>query len=90
MDGLLYFYESKDERLKIIVQVKGGGVATLPGEAEKGLRGCCGGFKSSFEAIGEPFSQLGRCLEFLQVSSLIHHFRRHPIRKCRCLYFMAT
>ena len=26
VDGLLYFYESKDERRKIIVQVKGGGV----------------------------------------------------------------
>ena len=26
MDGLLYFYESKDERRKIIVQVEGGGV----------------------------------------------------------------
>ena len=26
MDGLLCFYESKDERRKIIVQVKGGGV----------------------------------------------------------------
>ena len=26
VDGLLYFYESKDELRKIIVQVKGGGV----------------------------------------------------------------
>ena len=26
MGGLLYFYEPKDERRKIIVQVKGGGV----------------------------------------------------------------
>src|SRR6266852_8335601 len=37
VDGLLYFYESKDERRKIIVQVKGGGVkrgdvATLLGD----------------------------------------------------------
>ena len=37
MNRLLYFYESKDERHKIIVQVKGGGgkrrdVATLPGD----------------------------------------------------------
>ena len=37
VDGLLYFYDSKDERRKIIVQVKGGGVkrgdvATLLGD----------------------------------------------------------
>ena len=37
VDGLLYFYESKDERRKLIVQVKGGGVkrgdvATLLGD----------------------------------------------------------
>ena len=37
VDGLLYFYESKDERAKLIVQVKGGGVkrsdiATLLGD----------------------------------------------------------
>jgi site-specific DNA-methyltransferase (adenine-specific) len=37
VDGLLYFYESKDERRKIIVQIKGGGVnrgdvATLLGD----------------------------------------------------------
>ena len=37
VDGLLYFYECKDERRKIIVQVKGGGVkrgdvATLLGD----------------------------------------------------------
>ena len=34
VNGLLYFYESKDERRKIIVQVKGGGVnpATLLGD----------------------------------------------------------
>jgi hypothetical protein len=68
--GLLYFYESKNERRKIIVQVKRVGVkrgdlATLSGEAKKGLRGCCGRCESSFETIGEPFSQLGRCLEFL-------------------------
>ncbi len=59
-------------------------------EAERGTRGCCGRFESSFETMGEPFSQLGRCLEFLQVSSLIHHFTRDPIRKWRCPYFMAT
>jgi adenine specific DNA methylase Mod len=39
VDGLLYFYESKDKREKIIVQVKGGGVnrgdvATLLGDVE--------------------------------------------------------
>jgi len=45
VDGLLYFYESKDDRAKIIVQVKGGGVkrddmATLLGDVnnQKALR----------------------------------------------------
>jgi len=39
VDGLLYFYEGKDERAKLLVQVKGGGVnrgdiATLLGDVE--------------------------------------------------------
>jgi hypothetical protein len=32
VDGLLYFYESKDDRAKTIVQVKGGGVKRDRGE----------------------------------------------------------
>jgi hypothetical protein len=57
VDGLLYFYESKDERRKIIVQVKGGGVkrndvATLLGDVNN--QKAAGGILLSLEKPTKP------------------------------------
>ena len=57
MDGLLYFYESKDERCKIIVQVKGGGmkrndVATLLGDVNN--QKAAGGILLTLERPTKP------------------------------------
>ena len=57
MDGLLYFYESKDERRKIIVQVKGGGVkrgdvATLLGDVNN--QKAAGGILLTLEKPTKP------------------------------------
>jgi site-specific DNA-methyltransferase (adenine-specific) len=57
VDGLLYFYESKDERRKIIVQVKGGGVkrgdvATLLGDVNN--QKAAGGILLTLEKPTKP------------------------------------
>ena len=57
VDGLLYFYESKDERRKIIVQVKGGGVkrndvATLLGDVNN--QKAAGGILLTLEELTKP------------------------------------
>ena len=57
MDGLLYFYESKDDRAKIIVQVKGGGVkrgdiATLLGDVNN--QKAAGGVLITLENPSKP------------------------------------
>ena len=57
MNRLLYFYESKDERHKIIVQVKGGGgkrrdVATLPGDVNN--QKAAGGILLTLEELTKP------------------------------------
>ena len=57
VDGLLYFYESKDDRAKIIVQVKGGGVkrgdiATLLGDVNN--QKAAGGVLITLENPSKP------------------------------------
>ena len=57
VDGLVYFYESKDERRKIIVQVKGDGVkrgdvATLPGDVNN--QKAAGGILLTPEELTKP------------------------------------
>ena len=57
VDGLLYFYESKDERRKLIVQVKGGGVkrndvATLLGDVNN--QQAAGGILLTLEKPTKP------------------------------------
>jgi hypothetical protein len=57
VDGLLYFYESKDERRKIIVQGKGGGVkrgdvATLLGDVNN--QKAAGGILLTLEELTRP------------------------------------
>jgi DNA modification methylase len=57
VDGLLYFYESKDDRAKIIVQVKGGGVkrddiATLLGDVNN--QKAAGGVLVTLEKPSKP------------------------------------
>jgi DNA modification methylase len=57
VDGLLYFYDSKDERRKIIVQVKGGGVkrgdvATLLGDVNN--QKAAGGILLTLEKPTKP------------------------------------
>ena len=57
VDGLLYFYESKDDRAKIIVQVKGGGVkrndiATLLGDVNN--QKAAGGVLITLEKPSKP------------------------------------
>jgi site-specific DNA-methyltransferase (adenine-specific) len=57
VDGLLYFYESKDDRAKIIVQVKGGGVkrndiATLVGDVNN--QKAAGGVLITLEKPSKP------------------------------------
>ena len=57
VDGLLYFYESKDDRSKIIVQVKGGGVkrgdiATLLGDVNN--QKAAGGVLITLEKPSKP------------------------------------
>jgi site-specific DNA-methyltransferase (adenine-specific) len=57
VDGLLYFYESKDDRAKIIVQVKGGGVkrddiATLLGDVNN--QKAAGGVLITLEKATKP------------------------------------
>jgi site-specific DNA-methyltransferase (adenine-specific) len=62
VDGLLYFYESKDERRKIIVQVKGGGVkrgdvATLLGDVNN--QKAAGGILLTLEKSTKPMRDEG-------------------------------
>lgn len=57
VDGLLYFYENKDDRAKIIVQVKGGGVkrddiATLLGDVNN--QKAAGGVLITLEKPSKP------------------------------------
>ena len=57
VDGLLYFYEGKDDRAKLLVQVKGGGVnrsdiATLLGDVEN--QNAMGGVFITLEAPSKP------------------------------------
>ena len=57
VDGLLYFYDSKDERRKLIVQVKGGGVkrndvATLLGDVNN--QKAAGGILLTLEKPTKP------------------------------------
>ncbi len=57
VDGLLYFYESKDDRANIIVQVKGGGVkrddiATLLGDVNN--QKAAGGVLITLEKASKP------------------------------------
>ena len=60
VDGLLYFYEGKDERAKIIVQVKGGGVkrddiATLLGDVNN--QKAAGGVLITLEPPTKPMEK---------------------------------
>ena len=60
VDGLLYFYESKDDRAKIIVQVKGGGVkrndiATLLGDVNN--QNAAGGVLITLEPPSKPMQK---------------------------------
>jgi len=60
VDGLLFFYESKDERRKIIVQVKGGGVkradvATLLGDVNN--QKAAGGVLLTLEPPSKPMRE---------------------------------
>jgi site-specific DNA-methyltransferase (adenine-specific) len=67
VDGLLYFYESKEERRKIIVQVKGGGlkrgdVATLLGDVnnQKAAGGILLTLKEPTPAMRQEAAEAGR------------------------------
>jgi len=64
VDGLLYFYESKDDRAKLIVQVKGGGVkrgdiATLLGDVNN--QKAAGGVLITLEPPSKPMVK--ECVE---------------------------
>jgi len=79
VDGLLYFYESKDERRKIIVQVKGGGVkrsdvATLLGDVnnQKAAGGILLTLEKPSKAMRDEAADAGR------YESKIWHDKDYP------------
>jgi DNA modification methylase len=79
VDGLLYFYESKDERRKIIVQVKGGGVnrgdvATLLGDVNN--QKAAGGILVTLEEPSKPMRQ--EAAEAGRYKSKIWHQKDYP------------
>ena len=79
VDGLLYFYESKDERRKIIVQVKGGGVkrgdvATLLGDVNN--QKAAGGVLLTLEKPSKPMRD--EAADAGRYQSQLWHDRDYP------------
>ena len=78
VDGLLYFYESKDDRAKIIVQVKGGGVkrddiATLLGDVNN--QKAVGGILITLEKPTKPMVK--ETIEAGRYTTKLYH-KEHP------------
>jgi DNA modification methylase len=79
VDGLLYFYETKDERRKIIVQVKGGGVkrgdvATLLGDLNN--QKAAGGLLLTLEKPTKPMRE--EAAEAGRYQSKLWHDKDYP------------
>ena len=79
VDGLLYFYETKDKREKIIVQVKGGGVkrgdvATLLGDVNN--QKAAGGILVTLEKPSKPMrEEAAACRPY---TSALWHDKDYP------------
>ena len=79
VDGLLYFYEGKDERRRIIVQVKGGGVnrgdvARLVGDANN--QKAAGGILLTLEKPSKPMRN--EAAEAGRYQSKVWHQKDYP------------
>ncbi len=79
VDGMLYFYESKDKRAKILVQVKGGGVqrsdvATLLGDVNN--QKFVGGILITLEKPTKPMRE--EAADAGRYTSKIWHDRDYP------------